>query len=65
MARNSLGRFTARRRVTRAGLAQRFVGRAVPIEGVEVDGVVSGEPIVFAPEVEPQQAERKAAKASS
>ena len=63
MARNSLGRFTARR-VTRAGLARRLVGRAVPIEGVEVDGVVSGEPIVFAPEVEPQAAS-KASKASS
>ena len=64
MARNALGRFTARR-VTRAGLARRLVGRAVPIEGVEVDGVVSGEPIVFAPDVIEPQAERKAAKASS
>ena len=64
MPRNSLGRFTARRRVTAQAVAARRIARFEPITGVEVDGVVSGEPIVFAPEVEPQTAS-KASKSSN
>jgi hypothetical protein len=67
MARNALGQFTSRaaprisirgRSVPAATVAARRIARFEPITGVEVDGVVSGEPIVFKPEVEPQTASK-------
>lgn len=65
MARNRLGQFTARRRVTPAAVAARRIARFEPITGTEVNGVVSGEPIVFAPDVLEPQTASKASKSGN
>jgi hypothetical protein len=56
MARDSRGRFTRRVRSSGGRL------RAGPVEGTEVDGVVSGEPIVLGGVTAEPAQETKAAK---
>jgi hypothetical protein len=58
MARDSRGRFTARRRTAR-NPGRRFAG---PVEGTEENGVVTGEPIVLGGETAPATRETKTTK---
>jgi hypothetical protein len=51
--RDSRGRFTRRRRA-----APRLRPSLLPLEGTEVDGVVSGEPIVLGGATEPPPKEK-------